>query len=267
MKSFKLVGRGPQKVLLFHGLMGTRDAFDDMLRYANLDAFQYAVAEYRGYGHSRSEAGLLTLREVVIDAVKLVEFLGWNKFTVAGHSVGALVAQMLAVALPHRVSAIVSIAGLSAKGASPEPDSVALMQSIADSQERREALVATGTGGQYTAAVVREIVAETWNEIDGRALASYALDASHTDVQAEVQSLDVPILALAGEHDPNYGEAAARETTLRWYRCATLEVMHGAGHYPMIEMPAATVSALEQFVEAVALDAAELASRQPATPA
>jgi pimeloyl-ACP methyl ester carboxylesterase len=104
MKSFKLIGRGPHKVLLFPGLIGTRDAFDPMLRDADLDAFQYAVAEYRGYGQSRNEAGLLTLREVVIDAVRLVEFLGWTTFTVAGHSLGALAAQMLAVALPHRAN-------------------------------------------------------------------------------------------------------------------------------------------------------------------
>lgn len=61
MKSFKLISHGPNKVLLFPGLIGTRDAFDDMLRYADLDTFQYAVAEYRGYGNARAEAGLLTL--------------------------------------------------------------------------------------------------------------------------------------------------------------------------------------------------------------
>jgi hypothetical protein len=53
MKSFKLIGHGPHEVLLFPGLIGTRDAFDHMLRYADLDAFQYAVAEYRGYGLTR----------------------------------------------------------------------------------------------------------------------------------------------------------------------------------------------------------------------
>jgi pimeloyl-ACP methyl ester carboxylesterase len=254
MKSFKLIGRGANKVLLFPGLIGTRDAFDEMLRYADRDAFQYAVAEYRGYGQSRNEAGLLTLREVVIDAVRGVEFLSWNKFAVAGHSLGALVAQMLAVALPHRANAIVSIAGLSARGAIPDPDRVAFMQSLADSREQRELLVRNGMAGRYTDTVAREIVAATWGDIDGRALASYALDASRTDIHAEVQSLDAPILALVGEHDPNITEASARETTLAWYRRATLEVIRGAGHYPMIETPAATVSAIERFVQAAAID-------------
>lgn len=248
MKTTKIIGHGSRKVLLFPGLLGTRDAFDEMMRYADCDAFQYAVGEYRGYGNARGEVGLLTLREVVIDAVRLVEFLGWDDFTVGGHSVGALVAQMLAVALPHRVNAIVSIAGLSAKGANGDPDRIAFMHALADSREKREVLVRSGTGGRYAESAVRRMVAATWFEIDGTALASYAIDATRTDIHAEVQKLDVPLLALIGEHDPNCTEAVARETTMRWYRRGTLEVLRGAGHYPALETPAATISTLERFV-------------------
>lgn len=251
MKSFKLIGRGPNKILLFPGLLGTRDAFDEMLRYADLDAFQYAVFEYRGYGQARGEPGLFTLREAVIDAVRVVDFLGWTKLTVAGHSVGALAAQMLAVALPNRVEAIVSIAGLSAKGASADPERQRFMQELAHSREKREALVKSGTAGRYTAGVVRVFAAATWDEIDGEALARYAHDASHTDIQRQVGVLDAPILVLVGEHDRNCSEAAARDTTLRWYRNATLEVLRGTGHYPMVEAPAVTLSVLEQYVASV----------------
>ncbi|AIO36994.1 alpha/beta hydrolase fold family protein [Burkholderia cenocepacia] len=262
MKSMKLIGRGPRKVLLFPGLLGTRDGFDDMLGYADLETFQYVVVEYRGYGQARGAVGLLTLREIVIDAVRLVDYLGWSRFAVAGHSLGALVAQMLAIALPNRVNAIVSIAGLSAKGASPDTEKVAFMQTMADSREAREALVRTGTACRYTDAVARKIVRATWDDIDGRALASYALDASRTDVHADVQALDMPILVLVGEHDPNCTEVAARDTTLRWYRRSTLEILHGAGHYPMFETPTATVSAIESFLKSMAPDAAGRTSEQ-----
>jgi pimeloyl-ACP methyl ester carboxylesterase len=260
MKSFKLIGRGPRKVLLFPGLLGTRDAFDNMLRYADLDTFQYAVAEYRGYGQSTNKAGLFTLREVVIDAVRLVEFLGWNRFAVAGHSLGALAAQMLAVALPHRIDAIVSIAGTSAKGASTDPQQLAFMQELAHSRAKREALVHGGTGARYASGFARALVASTWDEIDGAALASYALDASRTDIHAQAETLDTPILVLVGEHDPNCSEAAARETTLRWYRHASLQVLRGAGHYPMFEAPAATLSELERYIGPAAAGASDQAS-------
>lgn len=266
MKTSKVVGHGPRKVLLFPGLLGTREAFDEMLRYADLDNFQYAIAEYRGYGNARGEKGLLTLREIVIDTVRFVEFLGWDKFTVSGHSIGALVAQMVAVALPARVETIISIAGLSAQGASRDPDRVAFLQSLAGSRERREALVRTGTAGRYGDSVIRQIAGATWDAIDGAALASYALDASRTDIHTQVQALDIPVLVLVGEHDPNCSQALARETTLSWYPNARLEVLAGSGHYPIVEAPAATVSALEQFLFRVIDSSASEAKMQLTTP-
>lgn len=249
----KVIGHGPKKVLLFPGLLGTRDAFDEMLSYADLDEFQYAVAEYRGYGHARGDVGLLTLREVVVDAVRSLEYLGWTRVAVGGHSLGALVAQMLAVALPNRVNAIMSIAGLSASGASADPERMAFMQSLAASRERREALVRAGTAGRYVESVARKIVASSWDKIDGRALASYAADASRTDIHEAVQKLDAPILVLVGEYDPNCTAALATATTLRWYRHSTLEILHGAGHYPTFETPAATLTAIESFVAAASV--------------
>jgi len=257
MKSSKLIGHGPRKVLLFPGLLGTRDAFDQMLSYADLDAFQYAVAEYRGYGQARHERGLYTLRETVIDAVRLAEFLGWDRFAVAGHSLGALVAQMLAVALPNRVDAIVSIAGLGANGAGADPQRVAFMQEAVQSRAGRETLVNSGTGNRYTDGFARAVVASTWNAIDHAALESYALDASRTDIHEHVAESDTPVLVLVGEHDPHCTAAAAHQTTLRWYRNTTLRVLAGSGHYPMYESPPETLFEMERYLGSTASRASE----------
>jgi pimeloyl-ACP methyl ester carboxylesterase len=254
MKSHKLVGTGPRKVLLFPGLLGTRDSFDDMLRYADTDAFQYAAGEYRGYGQSREEPGLMTLREVVLDAVRTIEFLGWTELAVAGHSLGALAAQMVAVAMPARVKAIVSIAGLSARGASADPQRLASMSEAAVSREKREALFRKGTAERYSIAAARAVVAKSFDSISPVAFESYALDSSSTDISGQVREVSTAILALIGEHDPNCTEQLARQTTLSFYRNAELEIIAGASHYPMIEAPLQTVVALERFVTR-ALDA------------
>ena len=248
MKSFKLIGTGPRKVMLLPGLLGTRDAFDEMLRWADLEAFQYVVVEYRGYGQMRHEPGLRTLREVVIDATRLADFLGWTSFAVAGHSLGALAAQMLALALPRRVDAIVSIAGMSARGGSRDAARLALLREAAISPERRADLVAAGTARRYTDAFARAVVNSTWTAIDGEAFLSYALDANHTDIHAQVEGSEMPIHVLIGEHDAVNSEAVARDTTLKWYRRATLQVLAGAGHYPMLETPPVTTAALESFL-------------------
>ncbi|MGO4326089.1 alpha/beta fold hydrolase [Cupriavidus sp. 2TAF22] len=248
MMSFKLTGTGARKVMLFPGLLGTRDAFDDMLRWADLDAFQYVAVEYRGYGQARKERGLMTLREAVIDATRLADFLGWRQFAVAGHSLGALTAQMLAVALPQRVDAIVSIAGLNARGGSNDPQRLQTLQAAAESAQRRAELVAAGTANRYAAAFARAVVQASWDSIDAAAFASYARDASRTDISQQVEGSERPILVLVGEHDAVNTEAAARATTLQWYRDATVQVLAGAGHYPLLETPAATSAALESFL-------------------
>lgn len=248
MMSFKLVGTGPRKVMLFPGLLGTRDAFDDLLRWADLEAFQYVAVEYRGYGQARKERGLMTLREVVIDATRLADYLGWSRFAVAGHSLGALAAQMLALALPQRVDAIVSIAGPSERGGSSDPQRLRMLEGAAASRQWREELVTAGTARRYPATFARAVVDSSWDSIDGSAFASYARDASRTDISQQVEGSDKPILVLIGQHDGSNTEEAARATTLKWYRNATLQVLAGAGHYPVQETPAATSAALETFL-------------------
>jgi len=248
MKSYKLIGWGPLKVLLFPGLLGTQDAFDDMLKYADVERFQYAVAEYRGYGLSKNLEGLFTLREAVIDAYKLVEFLGWQQFAVGGHSLGALTAQKLAVALPRRVNAIVSIAGVSARGVPPDPVRAALLNDAATSAERRAQVVTRGTAGRYSPVFAQTLVAASFDKINPAAFASYARDAGTTDISESVKNLALPILALVGEYDPACTEKIARETTAKLYKTASVEVIRGASHYPIHEAPLATLTAVERFL-------------------
>jgi pimeloyl-ACP methyl ester carboxylesterase len=248
MKSYKLIGAGPHKVLLFPGLLGTRDAFDDMLKFADLERFQYAVADYRGYGALINMEGLFTLREAVIDAYRLVEFLGWQTFAVGGHSMGALAAQMLAVALPNRVSAIVSIAGLSAKGAPADPARASLLNEAATSEERRAQIVTRGTASRYSPVFARALVAATFDQIRPAAFASYAVDAGSTDISGAVKGMALPVLALVGEFDPACTEQAARETTAKLYQTVSVEIVQGASHYPIYEAPLATLTAVERFL-------------------
>jgi pimeloyl-ACP methyl ester carboxylesterase len=248
MKSFKLVGIGPQKVLLFPGLMGTKDAFDAMLKYADLERFQYATVEYRGYGCSKRMEGLFTLREAVVDACKLVEFLGWKNVAVGGHSLGALVAQMLAVAMPHRTSAILSIAGVSAKGSVSDPARAIVMAEAATSAEKRRQIVKGGTANRYPDSFAHALVAATFAEISPAAFAGYASDASRTDIREQVKELPHPVLAMVGEFDPVCSEQAARATTATFFKQVEIQVMRGAGHYPLYEAPAETIASVERFL-------------------
>jgi len=247
MNTFKVVGNGNIKVLLLPGLLGTQDAFDAMLAYADFERFQYAVMDYRGYGQSRRRPGLYTLGEIVTDATRMIDYLGWDSFTVAGHSLGALAAQMLALAMPARVSGLVSLAGMSAAGGARDPQRRQMLREAAQDPARRQAIVEAGTSGQYTPGFAAAVVRAGWDAIAPEAFAGYAHSAAETDISAQVKDSALRTLVLVGERDPANSASVARDGTMQWYRQATLEVLAGAGHYPMLEVPARTISAIERF--------------------
>lgn len=248
MNTFKIVGAGKKKILLLPGLMGTQDTFDAMLEYADGETYQYAVMDYRGYGKSKNIPGLYTLREIVTDAVKLIDYLKWTEITVAGHSFGALVAQMLALDIPGRLSGLVSLAGMTAKGGSRDPARLQMLRDAAHDAARREAIVSAGTSNQYTPSFARAVVEATWQEISAPAFANYGLDASQTDISQAVEGSQTPMLVVIGDRDPANTAEIAATTTLRWYAKASLEVIPGVGHYPMLEAPVRTLTAIERFV-------------------
>jgi pimeloyl-ACP methyl ester carboxylesterase len=246
MPSLKITGRGAEKVLVLPGLFGANGIFDESFRYADLERFQFVILEYRGFGSAKFEPGLYTFREVVIEAVRLLEYLGWSKSHVMGHSVGALAAQMIAVAAPARVTSIVSLAGLTAKGATYDEARLRALSDAATDIEKRAAIIDASLGRRYTNAVAQAIAGLSVGGIAPVALAKYAEDAMSTDIQHLVEGSLVPMLALVGKHDPINNERVTRETTLKLYRNAVLQVID-AGHYPMIECPALTMSLVEQF--------------------
>lgn len=249
MIPFTTVGTGRIKVLALPGLFGGAPGFAPMLEYADLERFQYVLMSYRGYGPALDAPGLFTLREIVVDAIRLLDYLEWRGAHVIGHSLGALAAQMVAVAAPARVASIVSIAGLSARGAPRDAARAQLFVRAATDRNVCASIVDGVTGGRYTPGFAAHVASLTVGKVSQTALSHYVRDMQDpatSDIREQIRGSRVPHLALIGKHDPVCTEALARETTLNSYANARLEVLE-AGHYPMLECPAATVSSMERF--------------------
>jgi pimeloyl-ACP methyl ester carboxylesterase len=253
MIPFTTVGSGRIKVLALPGLFGAAPAFAPMLEYAELERFQHVVMNYRGYGPAVDIPGLFTLREIVVDAMRLLDYLGWRSAHVIGHSMGALAAQMVAVAAPSRVASIVSIAGLSARGAPRDAARAQLFARAATDRNVCASIIEVETGARYTSGFAMSVAGLTVGKVSQTALSHYVQDMQDpatSDIHRQIRGSRVPFLALVGKHDPACPEGLARETTLSWYPNARLEVLDG-GHYPMLECPAATVSSIERFLNEV----------------
>lgn len=252
MHTYKLAGQGNSKVLLLPGLMGTQQAFDAMLALADLERFQYAVLDYRGYGASRQIEGSFSLEEMAADAGRLLDQLGWQRCSVAGHSIGALVAQLLALARPRQVRALVSLAGHAGDGSPVDPQRLRMLRGAASDLLLHTAMVERGSGSQYGAGFARAVALASWGQIAPAAFERYAVAAASADLAPLVAGSRLPLLAIVGQCDPQNTVQKAEAGLLQWYGRGRLEIFAGVGHYPMIEVPARTVAAIERFAAATA---------------
>ncbi|GAA1511859.1 hypothetical protein GCM10009730_15720 [Streptomyces albidochromogenes] len=94
-----LLGDGPHRVFAVHGWLADRDAFAPVLPDLDTRTFSYAVADLRGYGEARRQPGRYTTAEGAADLLELADRLGWDSFSLVGHSMsGSVVQRVLALA-------------------------------------------------------------------------------------------------------------------------------------------------------------------------
>ncbi|MCA6091364.1 alpha/beta hydrolase [Streptomyces sp. SCA3-4] len=246
--SHRTIGTGAHKVLVLHDWFGTSAAWGQFLDHLDPDAFGYAFLDYRGYGDRRDVAGEFTLAEIAADALALADHLGWDTFSVVGHSMGGKAAQRILAEAPRRVRKLVGVTPVPASAYPLEGDAYDLFHGAAQSPANRRAILDMVTGhracGRWLDAMTARSVAVSRPE----AFASYLAEWTTQDFAAKVAGSSLSVKVFVGEHDLALTAEAMRGTWLAHYPQAELEVMANSGHYPMYEIPVAFATALEAFL-------------------
>jgi pimeloyl-ACP methyl ester carboxylesterase len=101
-------GDGPPLVF-FHGA-GTILGFDALLPLA--ERFRLIVPYHPGYGLSADDTGVDSIHDYVLHYLDLFDQLELDEFTLAGHSMGGLLASWFAIEQTRRVQRLVLVAPL-----------------------------------------------------------------------------------------------------------------------------------------------------------
>src|SRR4051794_2996521 len=141
-------GSGPHRVIALHGWFGDRGAFAKIRPYLDGDTFTYAFPDYRGYGEARDLTGEFTLAEIAGDVLALADKLGWDGFSLIGHSMGGTVIQRVLVDAPGRVHKLVGISPVPASGVPFDEDGRALFAGAPDEPANRRAILDFTTGNR-----------------------------------------------------------------------------------------------------------------------
>ncbi|MDE1166300.1 MAG: alpha/beta hydrolase [Pseudomonas sp.] len=108
-----------QPVIALHGWLDNANTFARLA--PKLAGLRIVALDMAGHGLSghRPPGALYALSDYVHDTLQVAEQLGWQRFSLLGHSLGAIISVMLAGALPERVERLALIDAVTAQTSPP----------------------------------------------------------------------------------------------------------------------------------------------------
>jgi pimeloyl-ACP methyl ester carboxylesterase len=242
------LGSGDHHVMALHGWFGSARGWGALPDYLDRSAYTYAFADLRGYGDHQHVTGDFTMEEAAADAVEFADELGWDSFSLIGHSMSGQAVQHVLLQVPGRVRGLVALNPVPATGVPFDDDSWALFAGAATNRDTRAAIINFTTGGRLTSAFIDRVVQHSLDNSTVEAFGSYLESWAKTDFSAQVMGSQAAVKVIVGEHDPALSAQVMEQTWLAFYPNAELEVLANAGHYPMFETPVALAASIEEFL-------------------
>ena len=188
----------------------------------------------RGIGGSTYRASALTVEDMAGDVLAIADAEGFNRFHLAGHSIGGLIAQEIALRARDRVLSLALLCtferGRQASRLTPDIIWKGLRTRIGSRAMRRQAFMELVMPGAYLAGTDRTALASRLATLFGHDLADQPAivmkqlgAASRFDVSGRLHELaGLPTLVLSARHDrialPQYRPRARRAHSRRALR-------------------------------------------------
>ena len=251
--AYEAAGDGPPALLMHSGLIDSR--MWDPQWPALASQFHAIRYDARGFGSSVDPRRPYTLHG---DGMEVLDALEVERAAIVGCSMGGYAALDMAIALPHRVSALVLVSA-TPSGWTHSADIIAQWEAVDEAYERRGVDVANELemkmwldGPSRAPDVVdREArrMAATVNSVLLERQATFEIEPGDLEPPAvgRLSEVQVPVLVITGELDqPNTLAGAfeiARETGAEHVE------IENAAHFPNLEHPAEFNRALTDFLE------------------
>lgn len=262
--------RGGVPVLALHGWLDNAASFVPLA--GHLQGIDLVAIDLPGHGASSHlpPGADYSLAGTALAALDAADALGWTRFGVLGHSMGASVGCLVAAAAPDRVQRLVAIEALGALAdaedhtASRLRDALAARRALRGKQLRVFPDVDAAVRARMQASaldepVARLLVERGLREVDGgrawssdpRLTVSTPVRMTEGQVRDLLRNLACPVLALYAEPaqpyfpEPLRSERAALPSDIRLVRMA-------GGHHLHMEQPATVAGAINEFLGASA---------------
>ncbi|MCL1560950.1 alpha/beta fold hydrolase [Xanthomonas nasturtii] len=263
--------RGARRVLALHGWLDNAASFVPLSAHLHAQELDLVLLDLPGHGHSAwlPVGAEYTLSSAIHNLLQVADALGWDRFTLLGHSLGGGVASLMAAAAPERIEALVVIEAL---GALAEPvesmaerlrDSVRSTRTLPQRPLRvfasMEAPVrARMMANQLTEPAARLLVERGLRVVEGgyswctdpRLTLPTAIRMTEAQIDAVLASIVCPTQAIFATPAQPYFSDTLRDHRVAMVPDARLALLPGTHHVHM-ETPQAVAAVINGFLQAL----------------
>lgn len=266
LAGLRLARPGRPKLLALHGWLDNAASFLPLLPH--LPELDLLLLDLPGHGHSAhlppgAEYGLGTHLHAALDAA---DALGWERFGLLGHSMGAAIAALAAAAVPGRVERLALLETLGPLAEAEEHTATRLQQAVAAARGRpgkplrvfpdlavavRARIQASPIGESGARLLVERGTRQVedgyvWSS-DPRLTLPAAMRLTEAQVRVLLAAVACPVQVLYADPAQSYFPDDVRRGRLGALPQAELAVLPG-GHHLHMDQPAAVAAVLGGFL-------------------
>lgn len=255
--AFRVAGSGPP-LLLINGIAVSGRLWPGRFLERLASSFRLVAMDNRGTGSSDPASEPFAMADLADDAVAVLDECGLERAHVLGHSMGAVIAQVLAARAPERVGGLVLCSASPGQrmGVAPEPGVFASLPLPSPrpgpprGPEAAREMFAAGCGPGFAERhpeVIDDLVARLGEPTEFSVIMLQVTAMAGYDLAEHLASLRAPTLVVHGTADRmipvDNGRILAATIS-----GAQLEVLDGVGHMVVAEAPERVAGAIEGFL-------------------
>ena len=235
--------RGGIPLLFVHGWQGAGAVWKLVIDELATRHRTIAV-DVRGYAGSNAAPGPYNVDVFANDLSDLLAALDLDPLVAIGHSMGAKIVQRFAIDRPEALEGLVLVAPVSAGSIALSARTAAMFHEVADDPAKAVAWLGTLTYAQPPREIVALLHAAAAT-VPPR-VARESFDSwTQLDFEDEARTIETPTLVIAAEADSPERARAGVASVIEGSR---FEIVPDAGHYVILEQPAAIATLIEGFV-------------------
>jgi pimeloyl-ACP methyl ester carboxylesterase len=244
-------GDGCETVVLLHGVGSSADTWHLLVPLLP-EGLRVVAPDFRGHGGSEAPAGPYELNDFVMDLVRLLDTVELDQVHLVGFSLGAVVAEAVAVAYPERVATLVLLNSIADR--LPEERERALTRLEATRTTPPDVMARASVERWFTQRFIAdspELVEQELKIFAGTEPEAYSAAyevLATAEIIDDVAAIESPTLIMTGENDVGSTPRMSRALHSRIPE-STLHIVPGLRHYMHVEAASEIAARIGEFIE------------------